>query len=139
MTVPRFVLAWAVEDRADLKPLGRGGRLLLVEHPERGWELPGGRVEPGESPEEAMHRELFEETGRGGQILAWNKDYYDEGWLAVVLLDKSKAPVCDPHVARTTWWTEVPPMVEWDPQEFSDLGVWVEAFKGEGRHAGGPP
>jgi 8-oxo-dGTP pyrophosphatase MutT (NUDIX family) len=27
------------------------------------WGLPGGRIEPGESPIEAAHREVFEETG----------------------------------------------------------------------------
>ena len=43
------------------------GRLLLVQRghdPHRGrWTLPGGRVEPGETPEQAVVRELREETG----------------------------------------------------------------------------
>jgi acetyl-CoA carboxylase carboxyl transferase subunit beta len=43
------------------------GRLLLVQRghdPEAGrWTLPGGRVEPGESPAQAVVREVAEETG----------------------------------------------------------------------------
>jgi 8-oxo-dGTP diphosphatase len=43
------------------------GRVLLVERsrdPQRGrWSVPGGRVEPGESLEEAAVRETLEETG----------------------------------------------------------------------------
>jgi 8-oxo-dGTP pyrophosphatase MutT (NUDIX family) len=38
--------------------------VLLCERRElRGWELPGGAVRPGESDEQALRRELAEETG----------------------------------------------------------------------------
>lgn len=44
-----------------------GGRLLLVKRanpPAQGlWSIPGGRVEPGESAEIAVVREVLEETG----------------------------------------------------------------------------
>lgn len=46
----------------------RDGRLLLTQRPPGGplgllWELPGGKVEPGESPEHALVREIREELG----------------------------------------------------------------------------
>ena len=41
------------------------GRVLLVEtgYRSRGWDMPGGHVERGERPEEAVLREVEEETG----------------------------------------------------------------------------
>ncbi|MGE7602349.1 NUDIX hydrolase [Peribacillus sp. NPDC097675] len=39
------------------------GEILLIKGPRRGWEMPGGQVEEGESLKEAAKRETKEETG----------------------------------------------------------------------------
>ncbi len=42
------------------------GEILLLEHifrPGSGWGMPGGFIEHDEQPEEALKRELYEETG----------------------------------------------------------------------------
>ena len=43
--------------------LNNKGELLLVRSPRRGWEMPGGQVEQGESAKTAAVREVHEETG----------------------------------------------------------------------------
>lgn len=48
--------------------IDRDGRVLLAQRPEGKsmaglWEFPGGKVEPGETPEAALIRELHEELG----------------------------------------------------------------------------
>lgn len=39
------------------------GEILLVKSPWRGWEYPGGLIEPGETFQQALHREVREESG----------------------------------------------------------------------------
>jgi 8-oxo-dGTP diphosphatase len=57
MKIPRQIVAVAglVENsRAEI---------LLVRHPRRGWEIPGGQVEEGENLVHALKREVKEEAG----------------------------------------------------------------------------
>lgn len=63
------------------------GRLLLTQRPPGGplgllWELPGGKVEPGESLEQALVREIGEELGVGAsahEVLAVETHDYAHG------------------------------------------------------------
>jgi 8-oxo-dGTP pyrophosphatase MutT (NUDIX family) len=41
----------------------KDGLVLLVRNPKRGWEMPGGTVEQGETFTEALRREIREESG----------------------------------------------------------------------------
>lgn len=41
----------------------KDGLVLLVRNPKRGWEMPGGTVEQGETITDALRREIYEESG----------------------------------------------------------------------------
>lgn len=125
---PVFTLAWVT--RAGEKPtlIGNGGRVLFVRHPERGWEIPGGHIIEGETPKQALLRELEEETGCIGTLLAWNKEYYPKGWVGHVIVEDNDEitnwQVEDKNVSEVRWWSEVPPLIEWTTEEFQDLSEW---------------
>ena len=57
MTPPKHIVSAATI------VLNHQGEILLIKGPHRGWEMPGGQVEEGESLKEAAIRETKEESG----------------------------------------------------------------------------
>ena len=57
------------------------GQILAIEN-RRGWDIPGGRVEPGETPEETVVREILEEASVvvENPQLVYLQDFVDRGW-----------------------------------------------------------
>ena len=128
---PVFVLAWVTKKGQPITKMGDGGSVLFVEHPDRGWEIPGGHLEEGESPEQALLRELEEETGLSGQLTSWHYDYYPNGWVGHVIVEDNLQHswnVDDKKVKQVIWWSETPPVIHWTIQEFEELSAWAQSL-----------
>lgn len=96
--------------------LRKGERFLLVERgrqPSKGlWAFPGGRVEPGEELQEAVQRELHEETGLTASdyrficMLALSGEWgaFDLHIFSALAVD-DKEPVAADDAAAAGWFT----------------------------------
>lgn len=95
---------------AAVLPVLPDGRVLLIRQfrPALGtmlWEIPAGRLEPGETPEECVRRELIEEAG------------YAAGRLESLGGLWSTAGFCDEHVALFAAFDLIPVPPAPEPDE----------------------
>ncbi|GIG28512.1 (deoxy)nucleoside triphosphate pyrophosphohydrolase [Cellulomonas marina] len=116
---PTLVVAAALVDDLDAPTVLLSARRRTPASLAGRWEFPGGKVEPGETPEEALHRELREELG-----------------VAVGLGDEVPGPedgvwrITPTHVLRL-WLAEVvsgvpAPLVEHDELRWLPAGQWFD-------------
>ncbi|RDU36122.1 nucleoside triphosphatase YtkD [Neobacillus piezotolerans] len=93
------------------------GKWLLTEHGKRGLEFPGGKVEKGESVEEAACREVLEETGAVLTELHWIAEYRvsspENSFLKAVFF----AEAGEIHARETYFETYGPQLVDGDLEE----------------------
>ncbi len=103
-------------------PVHADGRLVLVRqyrHPVAAevWELPAGRLDPGETPEQGALRELEEEVGlRAGRLERLATYFTTPGFCDELM-----------HLFRASDLTEVPPRPEADERIEARAVTLVEA------------
>jgi 8-oxo-dGTP pyrophosphatase MutT (NUDIX family) len=92
-------------DTVSVIPVLPDGRIIIVEDEQPGRKpvitFPGGRVEPGEDPAEAVARELLEETGYAPQSLALWKAYHPVSkvdWVLYHFIARDCKKVAEPHL-----------------------------------------
>ena len=107
---------------------------LMVRHAERGWELPGGWVEPGESSEVAALREVFEETGLLGTAIETAKNLAEGGGDVVwIRVDDTATPISwestDPQIAEVGWCLSPPEPLAWSVDELRQFSsyAWIKS------------
>jgi 8-oxo-dGTP diphosphatase len=110
----------------------QGGSFVMVRHRGRAWEMPGGRLEPGETHEQAAVREFSEETGMALEPVG---SIEVEGGKVVVGLAHSRccSPAPSAEIAEVRLFTELPQELSFPLVEYEEMLVQarraVETFK----------
>ena len=119
----------------------KGGKLFIAKRPDKGevglkWEFPGGKIEPGETPEQAIYREIEEELKTEVEIkkyIVTVKHQYNSFHLTmhVYLCElKGKDPTLEEHVDSR--WISADQLYDfdWAPADLTILPKIKEACFG---------
>ena len=100
----------------------KDGRFLMVHNPKRsGWEMPGGRIEEGETSEEAAVRECMEESGYDVKVIAMRNIGYCD--VCACLLGEKK----EEGEMESELFSELPKELSFDTDEYEDVIVWARS------------
>jgi 8-oxo-dGTP diphosphatase len=80
LSIPALVVGAAIVDDLTRPTTLLGARRTEPAELAGGWELPGGKVEPGEQPRDALLREIREELGVGVELGARVEGPEAGGW-----------------------------------------------------------
>ena len=96
------------------------GKWLLTHHKTRGLEFPGGKVEPGETAEEAAVREVMEETGAVVKDLHYIAQYYVDGKSDTIIKNVYFAHIEKLIKQKTYYETFGPKLLRFIPENVKD-------------------
>lgn len=102
-----------------------GEKFVMVFNPTRdGWEMPGGRIEPGESAEQAAIREVREECGC--DFAPFAKMKHRDG---MVFAGELECPVAKPEM---DWglFSELPQQLAFNDEEYQKVLSWAKKERG---------
>ncbi len=111
--------------------MGSEAEILAFRHPLAGLQLVKGTIEPDESPDDAALRELAEESGLVGAVVAshlgvWNSDYEDQVWSFYLCEIANTLP--DEWIHHTSDDGGHDFRFFWHPLSVSPTSEWHEVF-----------
>ncbi len=107
------------------------GQWLLTEHPRRGIEFPGGKVEKGESAEKAAVREVFEETGATVDALTYLAQYRVKGKGGTIIKNVYFATIEKIKIKAHYYETNGPILMKQLPESLKDNDKFSFMMKDE--------
>ena len=95
---------------------------LMVEHNERGWELPGGKLDKNEDCDDAILREIYEESGIVGYIRNKPKKYLTGLVYSIgVKNDSNHNKIEDLKINNAKWFSSPPDNLAWGVEELKEI------------------